>query len=47
MRLVLTAVAALLALASVMSHASARLQPDMMCIVPDMEFPVACDQDDD
>jgi hypothetical protein len=40
-------VAALVALASVMTHASARIQPQLMCVDPDVEFPVACDQDDD
>ncbi|HEX9881761.1 MAG TPA: hypothetical protein VGA65_04555 [Hyphomicrobium sp.] len=47
MRPVLLFVAALIALASVMTQARARLQPDITCIDPDMEFPVACDEDDD
>ncbi len=27
--------------------AHASLQPDIICLDPDMEFPVACDEDDD
>ena len=25
----------------------ARIQPEIVCVDPDMEFPVACDSDDD
>lgn len=27
--------------------ATARIQPPFVCWEPDMEFPVACDEDDD
>jgi len=26
--------------------AAARLQPDIVCLDPDIEFPVACDEED-
>ena len=27
--------------------AFARIQPEIVCVDPDMEFPVACDSEDD
>jgi hypothetical protein len=44
MRPFLLVLAALLAVASTPARAS--LQPDIVCIDPDMEFPVACDEED-
>jgi hypothetical protein len=47
MRPFLLFVAALVGLASIATHARARIQPEIICIDPDMEFPVACDEDGD
>ncbi len=47
MRLARLLVAVLLALAAVTVHATARVQIKMLCWEPDMEFPVACDDNDD
>lgn len=47
MRPILLLVAILVALAAGITQAGARLQPDIICVDPDMEFPVACDEDDD
>ncbi len=47
MRTLLAFVAAFTALALAATHVSARLQPDMMCVDPAVEFPVACYEDDD
>ena len=47
MRLARLLVAVLLALAAVTVHATARVQIKMLCWDPDMEFPVACDDNDD
>ena len=38
--------ASILAIATVVGEARASLQPDLVCIDPDMEFPVACDDED-
>jgi hypothetical protein len=45
MRPFLIFLAALMTLAA--GQARASLQPDIICVDPDMEFPVACDDDDD
>lgn len=45
MRPSLVLIAAMLAVCATQARAS--LQPDIVCIDPDMEFPVACDDDDD
>lgn len=34
-------------LVSIPSTAEARIQRDLVCWVPDCEFPVDCDEDDD
>jgi hypothetical protein len=47
MRPVLLLAAASIALAATLTQARARLQPDIVCVDPDIEFPVACDDDDD
>ena len=47
MRLARLLVAVLLALAVVTVHATARVQSKMLCWEPDIEFPVACDDDSD
>jgi uncharacterized integral membrane protein len=47
MRIARLLVAVLLALAAVTVHATARVQVKMLCWDPDMEFPVACDDNDD
>jgi len=39
-------IAAIVALAAVSVQARARVQAHMLCLDPDMEFPVACDDDD-
>ena len=44
MRPFLILLAALTAI--VATQARASLQPDIVCIDPDMEFPVACDEED-
>jgi len=44
MRPFLALLAALTAI--VATQARAGLQPDIVCIDPDMEFPVACDEED-
>jgi hypothetical protein len=46
MRLALLLLAAIAALSSPLP-ASARVQPDIVCWETDIEFPVACDEDDD
>jgi hypothetical protein len=46
MRLVLLLLAVTAATA-IPLPASARIQPDVVCWETDMEFPVACDEDDD
>ena len=46
MRPFLLLVAILLVLSGFVSQAFARLQPPIVCVDPDMEFPVACDDDD-
>jgi hypothetical protein len=38
---------AIAAASSMPLPASARVQPDIVCWETDMEFPVACDPDDD
>jgi hypothetical protein len=47
MRPALLLVASHIAIAALLTQAQARLQPDVVCIDPDMEFPVACDDDED
>ncbi len=47
MRLSLLAIAAILAIAVMSNQAGARVQQTGVCIEPDIEFPVACDDDDD
>jgi hypothetical protein len=47
MRPVLLLVFALLALFAIVAQAEARIQRAIVCFDPDMEFPVACDEDDD
>ncbi|HEY7669455.1 MAG TPA: hypothetical protein VH852_02355 [Hyphomicrobium sp.] len=47
MRPFLFFMSALSGLAFAMTPAGARLQPDIICVEPDAEFPVACDEDDD
>jgi hypothetical protein len=44
MRPFLLVLTALLAVAATQARAS--LQPDIVCIDPDIEFPVACDDED-
>jgi hypothetical protein len=46
MRIALLLLAVMAASATPMP-ASARIQPDIVCWDSDMEFPVACDPDDD
>ena len=46
MRLVLLLLA-VMAASAVPLPASARIQPDVICWETDMEFPVACDPDDE
>jgi hypothetical protein len=45
MRPLLVLLAVLIAVGATQARAS--LQPALICIDPDMEFPVACDDDDD
>jgi hypothetical protein len=33
-------------IAVVATHARASIQPDIICVDPDIEFPVACDEED-
>jgi hypothetical protein len=47
MRPFLLLIAVLLALGASLTQARARLQPEIVCWEPDIEFPVACDEDDD
>jgi hypothetical protein len=44
MRPFLVLLAALIAILATQARAS--IQPDIICVDPDMEFPVACDQED-
>jgi hypothetical protein len=46
MRLALLLLATLAVIAATLP-ASARIQPELVCWESDMEFPVACDDDDD
>ena len=46
MRLSWLLIAAVIALAAISAQAKARVQAHMLCLDPDMEFPVACDDDD-
>ncbi len=46
MRLCLLAIAVILAIAVVSDQAGARVQQTGICIEPDIEFPVTCDDDD-
>ena len=46
MRLVLLLLA-VLAASAIPLPANARIQPDVVCWETDMEFPVACDPDDE
>ncbi len=39
--------AAVTAACAASSPTVARIQPDIVCLDPDMEFPVACDDSDD
>ncbi|HWK33457.1 MAG TPA: hypothetical protein VNR51_07235 [Hyphomicrobium sp.] len=36
----------LVAAAALSTPSAARLQPEIICLDPDMEFPVACDDDE-
>jgi hypothetical protein len=47
MRPLLLLFLAVLALFAVLAHAEARIQRAIVCVDPDMEFPVACDEDDE
>ncbi len=47
MRPFLLVVAAALAVFAVLAQAQARIQPEIVCWETDIEFPVACDEDDD
>ena len=38
---------ALMAVTATPLPAFARIQPEFVCMDPEMEFPVACDEDDD
>jgi hypothetical protein len=46
MRLSWLLIAAVIALAAISAQANARVQAHLLCVDPDMEFPVACDDDD-
>jgi hypothetical protein len=46
MRLSWLLIAAAIALSAISAEARARVQTHMLCLDPDMEFPVACDDDD-
>jgi hypothetical protein len=37
----------IIAAATASAPAFARLQPDIVCVDPDIEFPVACDEEDE
>jgi hypothetical protein len=47
MRLSWLLLAAVIALAAISVQAKARVQAHLLCVDPDMEFPVACDDGDD
>jgi len=40
------ALLALIAAAAFSTPSGARLQPEIVCLDPDMEFPVACDDEE-
>ena len=46
MRHVWLLIAAVIAIAAISAQAKARVQTHLLCLDPDMEFPVACDDDD-
>jgi len=47
MRPLLLFLLAAVTLVAVLPRAEARIQQSIVCLDPDMEFPVACDEDDD
>jgi hypothetical protein len=46
MRPFLLFLATALAILAALAQAEARIQPEIVCWEPDIEFPVACDDDD-
>lgn len=46
MRLSWLLIAAVIAIAAISAQPKARVQTHLLCVDPDMEFPVACDDDD-